>query len=140
VKLQILTKFDITNTGTQGSFNANRLPFRDRSGQQVGDLQSWHRSRNRQRNWETINQLIALRTLPYSITDPVLITDNEANRWCFEFEFDNAGAFAHGEDTTGALKHDCEKVPMLIGLAEDPGMESHLLVGTNIWFDILENK
>ena len=56
------TYFDINNTGVTGHFKASRVPFTDKSGQQITNEMSWNIARNQQRNWETLTQLISMRT------------------------------------------------------------------------------
>lgn len=140
MKIQVRTRFDITATGTRGNFNANRLPFRDRAGQHITTESAWHRSRNQQRNWETMNQLISLRTLPQDISDPAQDQQGQNRIWRFDFELENAGALEQTGDPVGALKTDSAAVPMITGLGEDAGVEPHLLVGTNIWFQAMHDK
>ena len=60
MSIQITTDFDCRPTGVTGHLRENLLPFTDQLGQQVTDISSWVRSRNQQRNWETIMQLIGL--------------------------------------------------------------------------------
>lgn len=140
MKIQISTRFDITATGTRGNFNANRLPFRDRSGQHIATEGAWHRSRNQQRNWETMNQLISLRTLPQDIQDPVQNEDDQGRIWSFDFDLENTGALEQEGDPVGALKADSTDVPMIVGLGEDAGTHTHLMVGTNVWFQAMHDK
>jgi hypothetical protein len=140
LKIQIRTRFDITATNTRGNFNANRLPFLDRAGQQVSTAADWHRSRNQQRNWETINQLISLRTLPQCISDPEARMDAGGTVWSFDFDLENEGAFQQAGDPLGALKSDSQGVPMIAGLSEAPDTGSHLLVDINIWFSMCSDK
>lgn len=133
--MRVITRFDITATNTRGNFNANRLPYQDQAGQLIDSELTWHHSRNQQRNWDTVNQLISLRALPQAITEPVRAAADPGRIWRFEFELENAGAFEQAGDPVGALKTDSEGVPMIQGLAADPGIGSHLQVGTNIWFE-----
>lgn len=128
MKIQCQTLFDITATGITGHYRSSRVPFTDTAGQQIVDELTWNRARNQQRNWETLTQLISLRTQVYTTT-PVL-TDN---RWSFEFTIESDSIF--DGDPTELLKSDCQGVPMLLG-GED------LMLSTqgpmqNIWFTIM---
>lgn len=113
------------------SATRNRIPFRDRAGQPVNDESGWNRSRNQQRNWETLKQIIALRTLPVDITDPQLVNDNGTSVWTFEFEVEHIETLG---DNLEHLKQDCESVPMLVNLTESDTSCSVLDPGSNVWF------
>lgn len=124
--------FDITSTGVRNNSLKNRIPFVDASGQSVTDAGSWERSRNQQRNWETLNQIISLRTLPVEITEP----NKQGNQWVFTFVVENPGTVEKDQDPVGAINADCDQVPMITGLGENPGCGNVLRVGHNIWFEL----
>ena len=136
MKIQCRTIFDITPTGTTGHFKQSQLPFADRAGQTITDLNSWNRSRNQQRNVETITQLLQLRTQIFEVSVP-----NESNGyWSFEFEIESEGVYQQGTDSFGILKQDCEGVPMLVGLNEKYTATPVLSTDgsqQNIWFEII---
>ena len=134
MKIQCQTLFDITATGTTGHIKPSRMPFVDNAGTKIVDSESWNRSRNQQRNWETITQLISLRTQVVELTEPTKIQQC----WQFEFEVENENLFTNGVDNLAVLKADCTGVPMLTGLNEDPDTGSTLTVDTNIWFALIE--
>jgi hypothetical protein len=129
------TLFDITATGVTGHFKTTRLPFRDRAGQSVADQDSWNRSRNQQRNFETLTQILGLRTQITDLTDP--ISDLEGAKWYFEFETETAGVFGDEQDPVSVLRQDSDGVPMLRELNNDPDLEPMLITQgarQNIWF------
>jgi hypothetical protein len=129
------TLFDITATGITGHFKPNKIPFRDRAGQTVLDSESWNRSRNQQRNWETLTQILGLRTQLFDVTDPV--QDSTGSRWMFEFETDRDGAFGPDSNPTEVLELDAAGVPMLRELNNDPDIDPFLVTSgprQNIWF------
>jgi hypothetical protein len=134
MKIQCQTLFDITATGTTGHVKHNRMPFQDQAGSKITDVAQWNRSRNQQRNWETVTQLISLRTQVDNLQDPVKNQDC----WCFEFEVENQNLFTDGTDSLAVLKADCEGVPMLTGLNESLVNGTVLAVNTNIWFEATE--
>lgn len=140
MRVRCWTTFDITITGVKSHYSINRLPFRDRQGTAVDSAAAWHRARNQQRNWDTINQLLSLRTLPHSITDSVCDTSGEVKIWSFEFSLDHDDAFAQGDDIFGSLIVDCKNVPMITGLTETPGQVALLDPGHNIGFQQIPNK
>jgi hypothetical protein len=129
------TQFDITATGITGHCKITRMPFRDRADQEIRDTESWNRSRNQQRNWETITQILGLRTQLFDLTEPVL--DITGTRWMFEFETESEGIYGDESDPTQVLRADAEGVPMLTALNNDPDVEPYLVTAgprQNIWF------
>lgn len=138
VKIQCCTYFDITATGAKYNFNTGRLPFVADNGTVINDQQQWEFARNQQRNWETVIQLVSLRSLPYDITTPVLLEKQKVKQWQFEFTVDNPSSLAQDLDDLGALLQDCKGVPMLVGLSETAKLSSVLEPGVNIEFSILE--
>jgi len=138
-RIKCKTIFDITVTGVKSHYKTTLIPFVDQSGNHVSDLASWNKSRNKQRNWETLNQLISLRSLPYNISTPL----KQDNMWSFEFEVDNLEEITAGQDPVGALKQDCAGVPMILGL-DEIGIDTSLLItdsdNANIWFSLDTHK
>ena len=135
MKFACQTLFDITATGVTGHCKASRMPFVDRAGQHITNETSWNRSRNQQRNWETITQILSLRTQLFSITDP--IQDTTGQRWMFEFETETDGIYGPSNDPTQVLRSDAAGVPMLRELNNDINVEPFLVTegtGQNIWF------
>lgn len=114
MKISCWTKFDITATGVTGHFKSARIPFTDRSGQTINNEGDWHRARNQQRNWETVQQIISLRAQIFDLSMP----EHDNQQWTFEFTVEQEGLFTLDSDPVGILKQDCAGVPMLLGLAE----------------------
>lgn len=134
MKYMCQTLFDITATGTTGHPKSAQWPCTDRSGTIISCAATWNTSRNRQRNWETLQQIIGLRTQISHITDPV--TDAGGTRWMFEFDTDTAGAFGSDSDATAVLRADADGVPMLTQ-PQDTAMDACLRTRgprENIWF------
>jgi len=135
------TKFNIQRTDVRGSYRADFQPFRDRQGQWVTDRETWNHARNRQRNYETLLQIIALRTLPDEITDPQW--DPDQRHWWFAFRVPDITSVAWGADPVGALRYDSDRVPMILGLGEDPAVPGELCAygpDANIGFDLIHGK
>jgi len=135
MKYACQTRFDITATGVTGHCKMSRMPFKDRAGQEIHDEESWNRSRNQQRNWETVTQILSLRTQLFALTDPVL--DVTGTRWMFEFETETDGVYGPESDPTQILRKDAQGVPMLCDLGNDSDLESYLVTDgprQNIWF------
>lgn len=132
MKIRCRTSFDITATGVTGHYKPSRVPFYDQAGNRVVDETSWIQSRNQQRNWETLTQLISLRTQISDLSQP----SKQNQHWIFDFEVENNSLFAKGEDPLGVLKEDCANVPVI-----DFTTSSVLPVitpGENIWFEIVD--
>ena len=135
MKYACQTLFDITATGTTGHCKSGHMPFYDRSGRLISDSESWHRSRNQQRNWETLTQILGLRTQLFNLTDPV--PDQSGTKWMFEFETETDGVYGPESDPVAVLRSDAAGVPMLGQIGSSVDTVSVLVTtGTNqnIWF------
>lgn len=130
MKVLCRTLFDCTHTGVTGYFRESQLPYTTKTGMHIATPDDWNRARNQQRNWESVLQIVSLRTQPMNIVYPTKQSDG----WYFEFEVEAEGVL--GDDLTG-LVADCEGVPMVTGLEESEAVVSSLCAqGTNqnIWF------
>ena len=135
MKFACQTQFDITATGITGHFKSAHMPLQDRAGQVIQDIESWNRSRNQQRNWETLTQILGLRTQLFALTTP--IRDQTGTRWMFEFETETDGIYGPLEDPVAVLRSDAEGVPMLRELNNNPDIDTVLVTAgpnQNIWF------
>jgi hypothetical protein len=135
MKIQCRTLFDCTRTGVTGAFRASEIPYQDRAGQPIDNQQNWHRSRNQQRNYETLLQIFGLRTQPQEITQPALID----GMWQFSFVSESEGVFDmhNNPDPLAGLLMDCDGVPMVTGLGEQSSIAAVLITQgdqQNIWF------
>ena len=128
------TTFDVTHTGITGHFKPSQIPFDDRAGNNITDLAVWNRSRNKQRNLETITQILQLRTQIFDVGIPI----EHKGYWTFEFTVEFDGIYQLDRDMFGILKQDCEGVPMLTGLDEKYTLTPTLITDgsqQNIWFE-----
>jgi hypothetical protein len=111
------------------------LPFQDREGQHIPDQVAWNRSRNQQRNWETILQIIGL----YTQAQDISTTEKTDQGWCFEFSTEFDDVFSAPGDPLGLLKSACRGVPMFSDLDSVP--RTHMLnPDSNIEFAIVDHK
>jgi hypothetical protein len=124
----VLTDFDCRPTGVTGHFRTNVLPFVDRADQPITNFDSWNSSRNQQRNWETLLQLIGLYTQPQSISDIRM----KNGRWEFEFETEFDDVFRLNDDPVGLLKQACRGVPIINYVQQQ--LTALLQPDVNIWF------
>jgi hypothetical protein len=132
MRISIATYFDCTATGITGNFRHAQIPSVDRAGQTINTEPEWYRSRNQQRNFETLTQLIGLYTQPLEITTPA---HNPLTRlWSFEFDVEFSGIFATEFDSLGLLKQQAHQVPMIVGLTESLQSQRQLLLDVNIFF------
>jgi len=129
------TLFDITATGITGHYKPTRMPFTDQAGNYITDQASWNRARNQQRNWETLTQILSLRTQLFDLGTPIV--DRTGTRWMFEFETESEGIFGPETDPTEILRIDADGVPMLLDLDNRPDLQPVLRthgIEQNIWF------
>jgi hypothetical protein len=129
--ITIYTLFDITYTGVLRSYDSLKPVFVDNAGQKVSDRSQWGRSRNQQRNWETLVQLISLRAQPVLLESPRIIPsadlpslglgvnyNSPQTIWSVRFATEHPGVYTLGDDELGQLKIESQRVPMITGLTE----------------------
>lgn len=140
------TLFDITQTGVLNRSKPNE-----------DDIQEWISKRNTQCNFDTILQVISLRSQPDLIKMPVKFEMEEPDLerfgflfekdesmpsycWKFEFEVHHSSVFENGVMPFGALYKDCEGVPMINCPTQIKGVTSFLDITDelrNIYFEAL---
>jgi hypothetical protein len=88
------------------------------------------KARNQQRNWETVVQLMGLRTQPSVIGEPKCTLTDIGNDmfgemytgqqavWIWQFRVEHPSALSIDGDPLGALNNDFEKIPVITGLDE----------------------
>jgi hypothetical protein len=141
--MQIVCKtlFDCSPTGVTGHYRISSIPFVDAVGQSVHNQLQWNFSRNQQRNWETLTQLISLRTQPINIE----LAQHGNGMWQFVFEVEQPLVYS----TSGlagdfdALISECNGVPMILGLNETMVTQPVLIAAgqdQNIWFEAINNE
>jgi hypothetical protein len=140
MKIVCRTTFDCSYTGVTGHYRSSEIPFTDRAGQLITDQTAWHRARNQQRNWETLMQVIGLRTQPQSVTRPIC----RDRTWEFEFVAEAEGVYSitDNPDQVAGLKQDFTGVPIMTNLNEKPGVVSTVTTegpDQNIWLDTINN-
>jgi hypothetical protein len=111
-KIACYTLFDITKTNVP---NRSRPP-------DGADYKNWVYQRNSQINFDTIVQIISLRSQPENISVPVQLEIKEdffglgksTIGWMFNFEVRSLSVYSNGNDELAYLKQDVADVPMLI--------------------------
>lgn len=134
LSIRVTTDFDCRPTGITGHYRPNILPIRDQQQQVIQDQATWLRSRNQQRNWETIMQLISLYTQPLRVS-PVIMKDL---RYQFDFDTDTEDVFAVDHDPVGRLRQACSGVPIINYVEQE--LTTLLRPDVNIWFEPLSHK
>lgn len=114
MRFQLLTLVDITATGVTRGDPGKEL------------------ERNQQRNFETVLQVLSLRTQPHIVSWPVQhqfaedevryffgdMYQGEQMVWQFDFSADHPDAYQVDGDPVGGLLTDFEQVPIITGLTE----------------------
>ena len=138
MKVLCRTLFDCTYTGVTGHLRPQHLPFTTKTGLVIDTAEQCNRSRNQQRNWESLLQIMSLRTQPMNVVPPIKQKDG----WHFEFEVEAEGVLGSnfGSDDLDGLVGDCEGVPMVTGLDEAEAVTATLHAqgaDQNIWFSAI---
>ena len=149
-RIRCYTLFDITKTGI-----INRKPPTNSTNEQ---LTTWEKNRNTQCNYDTILQVVSLRSQPENTTTPeqeiVLFNgcdlfgfmyDNEEAQllWSFDFDITHNSVFDDGFNELGYLYTDCDSVPMIKVGTEWEKLPSFLDTSPelrNIYFEVINEK
>jgi hypothetical protein len=142
-RIACYTLFDITRTGVLN---------RARPGDDITDVTEWYNKRNTQCNFDTILQVVSLRSQPDVMSEPKQIKmhfDKSSNFgskfidgkkhsvWTFDFEVQHSSVFEDGIIDFGYLYKDCEDVPMIITNSIELSVNSKLEIddlNRNIYF------
>jgi hypothetical protein len=149
LKIRCYTLFDVTKTGITNRRNAP-VPVDEK-------ISLWEKQRNTQCNFDTIIQVISLRSLPEDITDPYKdeITLNDTEKfgflleseipcavWTFDFSVVFGSVFNNGTEELGYLFTDCDGVPMIHVGTELNKLPTFLDISPelrNIYFEVIEH-
>lgn len=144
------TLFDVTCTGVLN----RKTPVNIEPDKMI----DWEHDRNRQTNFDTIIQVISLRTQPEDITksikseidfasDPkfgfLFDQEDKQYKWSFDFTIYYVGVYNDGINELGALYQDCDGVPMIkIGSEWDklPNFLDTSPELRNIYFEVISNE
>lgn len=143
MKIKCSTLFDITQTNVSKRRGV------------LENENNYQKQRNQQSNFETLLQIISLRSQPEDISTAAqqsLDSQNlgiwgnayklstELTYWSFLFTVHHAAVFSDSSGELGSLLSDCDGVPMIVNLTEAPGLvpqlchQGHL---KNIHFEII---
>jgi hypothetical protein len=126
----------------------------NRSKPNSDDVDDWINRRNTQCNFDTLLQVISLRSQPEVIKMPnkinvhetdfgkfgVLYRNNLKHYWKFEFEVQHSSVFENGIVPLGALYKDCDGVPMILCYGQQDTMPAFLDTSDelkNIYFEVV---
>lgn len=134
LKVDCLCLFDITSTGVNSHQRNISFPYQSKTGAEIKNDAELHKARNQQRNFDTLQQLIGLRT-QVTITDDPAVVDNKnipefawagrnAKVWKFSFEVESQAQWLIDNDELWLLKNDSDRTPMLLGLEETAMLDS----------------
>ncbi len=138
-KIKIYTLFDITATGILHPGSYHISTFIDKAGQTINDINSWEKSRNQHRNWQTIIQLIGLREQPEFLSTPRKISanlsqfefgniyDGTQSIWTAEFVIGHIESYTK-DNELDLLKLDFNLIPLIINLNETVNINPHCLI------------
>lgn len=132
--------FDITKTNV----SSRRQQLENNNNKEV------EKQRNQQSNFETILQIISMRSQPEDISDPIkeingemfLNKKNKMPYWSFTFTVSHNSVFHDGSNELGNLFTDCNGVPMIVGLDEHASVGKVLMYNSrekNIFFEVLND-
>lgn len=150
-RIRCHTLFNITKTGI--------LNRRANNNSDVAQQLDWQKKRNSQCNFDTILQVISLRSQPEEISNTtpnkILFSksnnfgflfeqhEEECNSWVFDFSINHISVFADGITELGELYSDCDDVPMINGLGEWDKLPNFLDTSPelrNIYFEVLSHE
>ena len=143
-RIRCHTLFDITQTGVL-----------NRSKPTGEDVVDWIERRNTQCNFDTILQVISLRSQPEvcKVPNRIEMSENDLDKfgflykpnsefnycWHFDFEVQHSSVFENGIKPLGALYKDCEGVPMIVceNQLDTPAFLDVTEELRNIYFEVL---
>lgn len=150
------TLVDITNTGITGTFRAGIMPMKTLQGKQFTTEAAWQANRNKQRNWETLNQVLGLRTQPVKISPPVMLNKQLlANYkfgsaitgthrvWKFIFASEYIDVYDNMPGDYALLCEDASDVPIILKLSETYKIMPQFVTKgehTNLYFERYEKN
>lgn len=110
--------------------------------------------RNQQRNWETVQQIISLRTQPQILSTSDNISDlknyqfginyvGQHKVWNFLFGVEYRDVYQQEADAFGLLRNDFKLIPVVTNLTETAESEQSIFYSsgpwTNIYFKTIAN-
>lgn len=145
------TLVDISKTGVISLYRKEIPMFMDDAEQIVRDQRTWERSRNQQRNFETVTQIIGLRAQPINLEIPHKVKVDLAEHkfgtdftgvqavWSFTFTVEHTAVFDRDNTSLRALVLDMDNIPCIIKMTETVTIVSPVFrsqgTSSNIYFE-----
>jgi len=149
-RIRCYTLFDITSTGV--------LNRKAPSTYTEDEIKLWERKRNTQANFDTVQQVISLRSQPEETTNTIeqvinfkefqhfgFLFDEEEDQTCWTFDFSilHTKVFYDGIDELGSLYSDANGVPIIKTATSWHKLPNFLDTSPelrNIYFEILTDE
>lgn len=140
--IRVLTRFDITNTDIIRPYSIALQETHPT----INSEQEWIKARRQQINFETIVQILSLRTQPTILAKPRIKVlslskfgvNKKGKVWVFTFSIEHDDVYTAWGKELGLLETDAEHVPMILKLNETI-TDTFLRVNKNIYFEVIEN-
>ena len=145
-RIATYTLFDITQTGVM-----------NRSKPTGDNIDTWIYERNTQCNFDTLLQVISMRSQPELVKFPskMILKEEDFDKfgflyskeedkikhfWRFEFDVQHSSVFENGIISLGSLYNDCDGVPMILSKDQFEKIPAFLDVTDelrNIYFELI---
>ena len=112
-EFRLICDFDITATGAY-SYRPVTIPGLTKTGYEINDKQDWFRVVNQQRNWDTVQQILSLRTQIELIELPQYVDQ----QWHFTVGLDSNRIASAIDKSLYIIENDFNNVPIILGLLE----------------------
>ena len=112
-EFRLICDFDITATGAY-SYRPVMIPGLTKTGYEINDKQDWFRVVNQQRNWDTVQQILSLRTQIELIELPQYVDQ----QWHFTVGLDSNRIASAIDKSLYIIENDFNNVPIILGLLE----------------------
>lgn len=131
IDFTLFTLVDITRTDTLRLFNQNVISTYNKIGTLITGELVWNFSRNQQRNWQTVLQLVNLRDKALYITSPAFLNNRDLKKykfgkkylgfhtvWSLQFSLTSFNTYEEKISAIDFLLHDFNKIPIITKLSE----------------------
>lgn len=150
---KLYTLFDISKTDTLRVYNPGMKSVINNLGQDISLEHHWNHSRNQHRNWQTIVQLLGIRSQVDDLTTSQCFINQDLrdykfgkrylgnhNIWSVGFSLNAFREVEQFETALEVLKNDFSHVPLIVGLNETTKFTTNCFVTSgpdqNVYFSI----
>jgi hypothetical protein len=153
--IKLYSLVDISTTGTIGQFkNVKRTNLLNET---LDTEPTWKKSRNQQRNWETVIQIIGLRAQPIYLENSVILLNESlalydfgadfgptGTVWTLVFGVEAANAYDSNNIPLQSLVDDFNDVPIISGLNETFSFQKSVFTTRNhmknVYFEAINHN